>query len=143
MTLRLMLSARAPTTTGNLQGDTKHNQLAKTISSGCKTNSGDTAARVTTPIGTARRASFAKGRITDRRSATRGSRPTNLALIPTDAHSGQRSTLLTPIQPILWRLRHSPSRIFSDELDGTPTSSSPCHSSVNIESLCHLHCDIQ
>jgi hypothetical protein len=144
MALRLMLFARPPLTTGNLQDDISHNWLGNTINSDRRMNSGDkTTTRVTTPLGMARRASFARCRITDKRNVAKGSRPTNLAWTPTDGHSGQRSTLLTPTQPILWRLRQSPSRIFSDELDGTPTSSSPRHSSVNIESLCHLHCDIQ
>jgi hypothetical protein len=143
MTLRLMLSAKMPVTTSNLRENISHNRLAKITNSGRKIDPGDKTTRVTTPIGTARRAFFARCKITDKRSAAKGSKPTSLAWTQMDAHSGQRLMLLTPIRPILWRLRRSPSWIFSDELDGTPTSSSPCHSSVNIESLCHHHWDIQ
>ncbi len=134
MTLRLMLSARTPTTKGNLQGDTQHRRLP-TISSGYRINPGDKTTRVTTSTETDRHASSAKCKTTGRRSAAKGSRPTNLAWIPTDVHSGKRSMLLIPTQPILWRLQHSPSRIFSDELDGTPTSSSPLIPQLKL-SLC-------
>jgi hypothetical protein len=37
-------------------------------------------------------------------------------------------------------LQFSPCRIFSSELDGTPTSSSIGHSTVNYESLRHFNC---
>jgi hypothetical protein len=60
MTLRLMLSDKIPPTTGNLQGDISHNRLAKITNSGCRINPGDKTTRVTTPIGTARHAFFAK-----------------------------------------------------------------------------------
>jgi len=142
MTLKLMLSARTSTTKGNLQEDTQHSQLP-TISSAHRINPGDKTTKVTTSTETDRRAFSARCKTTGRRSAAKGSRPTNLAWIPTDVHSGQRSMLLIPTQPILWRLQHLPSRIFSDELDGTPTSSSPRHSSTDIESLCRFNGNVQ
>ncbi len=140
---KFMPSARVRISAGNPQGSTNHSRLARTTSNGRKTNLGNQAAKVTIPTGMDRHAASARCRTTDRRTAAKESRPTSLAWTPTDTRSGQRSMLLTKIQPIPSRPWISPSRIFSDELDGTPMSSSPYHSSIDIESLCHLHCDIQ
>jgi len=96
-----------------------------------------------TPTGTDRSAFFAKCRATDRRNAAKGCRLTNRASTPTDDHFGPRLTPRMASQPTTWTSLLSRSRIFSDELDGTPTSSSSRHSTTDFKFMCHFHRDIQ
>ena len=96
-----------------------------------------------TPTRTGRRASTARGRVTVKKSVANVKRPINLAWTPTVVRSGPRSTPRRPTRLTTWTSPLSRSRIFSEELDGTPTSSSPSHSSADFEFVCHLCRDIQ
>jgi len=62
---------------------------------------------------------------------------------PTVVRSGPRSTPRRATRLTTWTSLPSRSRIFSEELDGTPTSSSSSHSSADFEFVCHLCRDIQ
>jgi hypothetical protein len=89
--LRLMLSAKIPTTTGSPWGSFNHNLLTKTISNGHKTNLGNQTVKVTTQTGMARLAFFVKCKTHITRTAARGSRPISLAWTPADTSSDPKS----------------------------------------------------
>jgi hypothetical protein len=97
----------------------------------------------TIPTGISKSACSAKSQITARKSVANGLPPISLVSTLMDAHSGQKSMQPpTPIQVKTNLLQSSPLRIFNSELDGTPTSSSTCHSANNYEFVCHLHCNL-
>ena len=92
---------------------------------------------------TGRRAFSARDKVTAKKSAASVKKPTSLVWTPTVVRSGPRSTPRRPTRLTTWTSPLSRSRIFSKELDGTPTSSSSSHSSADFEFVCHLCCDIQ
>jgi hypothetical protein len=84
-----------------------------------------------TLLATSKSVFSARYQITDRKNAASASTPTSCASTPMVGISGQRSMPLpTPTQVRTLR-QSSPLRIFNFELDGTPTSSSICHSANN------------
>jgi hypothetical protein len=99
--------------------------------------------KVTMQTGTNKSVCSARYLIITRRNAASESTPTNHALTPMDAHSGQRSMLPRTTTKVKNHQHQSRlSRIFSIELDGTPTSSSSRHSADHFEFVCHLYCNL-
>ncbi len=101
-----------------------------------------TTRRATTPTATSRSASSAIFPTTVRWTARRELLPTSPAWTPVVARSGPRSMPLQTTKTSSWLLQSNLCRIFNSELDGTPTSSSLCHSATNYESVFHLHCNL-
>jgi hypothetical protein len=104
--------------------------------------------KVTMPTRTNKSAFSAKFLIIARRNAARESMPTSCVSTPMVALSGPWSALLPTLTQVRTPHQSRLSRIFSTELDGTPTSSSSHHSADHYEfvsisiATCNKLCEI-
>ncbi len=120
----------------------KDSRIAKTTArrttTGTITSSNLDLIQETTPTRTRWPVFSAGNKDTGRTNAERGSTPTSPAWTWAVNHSGQKLTLLR----MVFQSRPSRTRIFSSELDGTPTSSSCRHSSNYYEFVCGFNRDL-
>ena len=138
--LRLFILTSNHLTTTRI-GHNSQNAISSNVHSSKKNPGGKVQATILTRTG--RRAFSARDKVTVKKSAASVKKPTSLVWTPTVVRSGPRSTPRRATRLTTWTFLPSRSRIFSEELDGTPTSSSSSHSSADFKFVCHLCRDIQ